>query len=329
MPVAIGLDVSKQHVDAVILLDEEGHKKRHKRFSNTAKGHAQLLAWTQHHRSAELSDCQMVMEATGPYHETLALALYQAGAGVSVINPKRLKDFASGLGLKAKNDPLDAFAMARYGQLCQPQPWQPDPPEYRHLKALLSRLEAVQTDRQRERNRLEKTQASDTSAPVLASLERSLTFLENEYQRLNQEINEHINRHPKLKDDRQLLASIPGIGPVLSAQMLALLHGGLRFERAPQFAAYLGLIPTQHQSGSSINKKPHLSKLGPARVRAKLYMAAIVASGCNPDVKALYQRLLERGKCPMAALGAAMRKLAQICFGVIKHQTPYQPQIAV
>lgn len=329
MSFAIGLDVSKKHVDGVILLDENGHKKRHKRFHNTPDGHAQLIAWAQRHSHAALSDCQMVMEATGPYHERLALALYQAGTGVSVVNPKRLKDFASGLGLKAKNDPLDAFAIARYGQLCQPQPWQPDPPEYRHLKALLSRLEAVQTDRQREHNRLEKAQASDTSATVLASLERSLTFLDNEYQCLQQEINEHINRYPTLQQDRQLLASIPGIGPVLSAQMLALLHGGQRFESAPQFASYLGLIPTQHQSGSSIHKKPHLSKLGPPRVRAKLYMAAIVASSCNPDVKALYQRLLERGKCPMAALGAAMRKLAQICFGVIKHQAPYQPQITL
>ena len=325
---ASGLDVSKKHVDAVILLDEEGHKKRHKRFSNNAQGHAQLIAWIQHHSAAELSDCQMVMEATGPYHETLALALYQAGAVVSVINPKRLKDFASGLGLKAKNDSLDAFAIARYGQLCHPPAWQPDPPEYRYLKELLSRLEALQTDRQRERNRLEKAQASAISATVLASLERSLAFLEDECQHLLQEINEHINQHPPLKSDRQLLASIPGIGPVLSTQMLALLHGGQRFDSAPRFASYLGLIPTEHQSGSSIHKKPHLSKLGPPRVRAKLYMAAIVASGCNPDVKALYQRLLERGKCPMAALGAAMRKLAQICFGVIKNQTPYQPQTA-
>ena len=327
MPFAIGLDVSKKHVDAVILLDEEGHKKRHKRFCNNAVGYRQLIAWVQRHCQTELSACQMVMEATGPYHETLALALYQAGARVSVVNPKRLKDFASGLGLKAKNDPLDAFAIARYGQLCQPQPWQPDPPEYRQLKALLSRLEALQTDRQRERNRLEKAQATETSAAVLDSLQRSLAFLEDEYQRLHQEIEDHINQHPKLKQDRQLLSSIPGIGPVLSTQMLALLHGGERFESAPQFASYLGLIPTQHQSGSSIHKKPHLSKLGPPRVRAKMYMAAIVASGCNPDIKALYQRLLERGKCPMAALGAAMRKLAQICFGVIKNQTPYQPQI--
>lgn len=329
MPFAIGLDVSKKHVDALILLDEDGHKKRHKRFRNTPEGHAQLIAWTPHHSHTELSDCQLVMEATGPYHEALALALFQAGAVVSVVNPKRLKDFASGLGLKAKNDPLDAFAIARYGQWCQPPAWQPDPPEYRQLKALLSRLEALQTDRQRERNRLEKAQATQTSAAVLDSLQRSLAFLEDEYERLQNDINDPINRHPKLKQDRQLLESIPGIGPVLSMQMLALLHGGERFESAPQFASYLGLIPTQYQSGSSIHKKPHLSKLGPPRVRAKLYRAAIVASGCNPDVKALYPRLLERGKCPMAALGAAMRKLAQIRFGVIKQQTPYQPQITV
>lgn len=323
----IGLDVSKKHVDAVILLDEAGAKKRHKRFSNNALGYQQLTAWAQHHSRAELSACQMVMEATGPYHEDLALALYQAGAVVSVVNPKRIKDFASSLGLKAKNDSLDALAIARYGQLCQPACWQPDPPEYRRLKQLLRRLEALETDRQRERNRLEKAQATETSAPVLDSLQRSLTFLDAEYQRLQQQINDHIKAHPKLQQDRQLLESIPGIGPVLSAQMLALLHGGQRFESASQVASYLGLTPTEHQSGSSIHKKPRLSKLGPSRLRAKLYMGAIVASGCNPDVKALYQRLLERGKCAMAALGAAMRKLAQICFGVIKNQAPYQPQI--
>jgi transposase len=325
----IGLDVSKRHVDAVMLLDEEGAKKRHKRFTNNAPGYQQLITWAQHHSRAELSACQLVMEATGPYHENLARALYQAGAVVCVVNPKRLKDFASGLGLKAKNDALDAFAIARYGQLCQPSPWQPEPAEYRYLKELLRRLEALETDRQRERNRLEKAQASDTSAAVLDSLQRSLMFLDAEYQRLQQQINDHIKAHPQLKQDRQLLESIPGIGSVLSAQMLALLHGGQRFDSASQVASYLGLTPTEHQSGSSINKKPRLSKLGPPRLRAKLYMAAIVASHHNPDVKALYQRLLERGKCAMAALGAAMRKLAQICFGVIKHQTPYQPQVTL
>lgn len=234
---------------------------------------------------------------------------------ISVINPKRLKDFASSLGLKAKNDALDAFAIARYGQMIQPEPWYPEPPEYRQLMQLLRRLDAIETDRQRERNRLEKAQISASSAEILASLERSLAFLDAEYQRLHQAIDEHIEGHPTLQQDRQYLASIPSIGPALSARLMALLHHGQRFASVAQFTSYLGVIPTEHQSGSSIHKRPHLSKLGPARERAKLYMAALGASRYNPDVKALYQRLIERGKCPKAALGAAMRKLAQICLG--------------
>ncbi|MCB1810525.1 MAG: transposase [Candidatus Competibacteraceae bacterium] len=184
----IGLDVSKKHIDAIILLDEAGVKKRHKRFSNEAKGYELLIAWARQHSRVELSACPMVMEATGPYHEHLALALHQAGAVVSVVNPKRIKDFASSLGLKAKNDARDAFAIARYGQLNRPDAWQPDPPEYRHLKGLLRRLEALEKDRQRERNRLEKAQAGHSSTAVLDSLQRSLAFLEAEYQRLIQEI---------------------------------------------------------------------------------------------------------------------------------------------
>ena len=197
------------------------------------------------------------------------------------------------------------------------------------LQELLRRLDALETDRQRERNRLEKAQISQASTEVLASLERSLAFLEAEYQRLRQAIDEHIDTHPTLKADRQLLASIPGIGPALSARMLALLQHGQRFASAAQFASYLGVTPTEHRSGTSIHQKPHLSKSGPPAMRAKLYMAALVASRHNPDVRAHYQRLIERGKCPMAALGAAMRKLAQMCFGVVKHQAHYQPQVAL
>ena len=110
--------------------------------------------------------------------------------------------------------------------------------------------------------------------------------------------------------------------------MGALLYHGQRFERASQVAAYLGLIPITHQSGTSVLLPPHLSKAGPAAWRAALYMPALVAIRFNPDVQHLYQRLLARGKAKMAAVGAAMRKLVHICFGVIKHQTPYQPQIA-
>lgn len=117
------------------------------------------------------------------------------------------------------------------------------------------------------------------------------------------------------------------MGDKTANRMLAVLHSR-KFTSAEQVAAFLGLVPVEHQSGSSIQKRPRLAKNGDAKTRAVLYMAAIVATKYNPHVKALYARLCARGKAKMAALGAAMRKLVHLCYGVIKHQTTYQPNWA-
>ena len=325
----LGIDVAKQKLDVVLLLDPEALKKRHKTVPNTPAGYQALELWYQQQTAAAPEACQVILEATGPYHEAAALALHEAGFTVSVVNPKVIKDFAKGLGIKAKNDGLDALTLARFGYLIKPARWQPEPLEYRRLTVLLRRLEALETDRQRELNRLEKAGVSQpVDADVIASLERSVQFLEAEQERVLALIDDHIEQHPTLCQDRHYLLSIPGVGPVLSVLMVALLQHGQRFASAAQFVSYLGVIPTEHQSGSSVRDKPHLSKTGPARVRGKLYMAALVAIRHNPDVCAFYERLLAKGKSKMAALGAAMRKLAQICFGVIKTQTTYQSQVA-
>ncbi len=325
---AFGIDVAKQKLDITLLVDSQSLKRRTKTLPNTPAGHQALLDWGRKHTGVGPEHWRLALEATGPYHDALAWALHQAGAVVSVLNPRQVKDYAASLNLKAKNDRLDALVLARFVAERQPPPWQPEPPEVRRLQALLRRLQALESDRQRERNRREQAQISQASEEVLASLERSLGFLEAERHHLIETINDHIDRHPRLKHDRQRLESIPGIGAVLSALMLTLLHKGRGFERAPQLAAYLGLTPTEHQSGSSVHQRPHLSKRGPAVVRAKLDMATLSALSCNPDVQALYERLLAKGKCKMLALGAAMRKLVHICFGVIKNQCDYQPQVA-
>ena len=152
-----------------------------------------------------------------------------------------------------------------------------------------------------------------------------ITALHNQKSALKAEIDRHIDSHPSLKKDRRLLESIPGIGPVISALMLAVIHSR-NFERATQCSAFLGLNPVQCESGTSVYKRPRLSKKGDGQIRAKLYMAAIVATHHNPDIRRQYKRLLRNGKTKMSALGAAMRKLVQICFGVLKHQNKYQPQ---
>ncbi len=322
----IGADIDKRKVHCVLLLDPTTGKNHKKVVPNTPAGMQQLVAWFSKQTGQPVDELWVIMEATGPYHETAAQMLYQAGATVSVVNPKQLKDYAKGIGHKAKNDSQDALALADYGAKHRPRAWQPPPPEFRQLQALLQRLEALEKDLQRERNRHEKATVSAASTEVLASLERSIAFLEQEKKRLLSQIDDHINRHPNLRADRDRLLSIPGIGPVLSRWALMLLQHGQRFASAAQFAAYLGLIPSEHRSGETVYKRPQLSKTGPGHLLAKFYMAAMVAVRYNPVVRAHYERLLQRGKCKMSALGGAMRKLAHICFGVIKNQTDFQLQ---
>jgi transposase len=217
--------------------------------------------------------------------------------------------------------------LARYGALLKPAAWTPPAAEARMLQALISRREAIAQDLQRERNRQEKADATDTPELIRKSLTDSIEFLSKQLVQLQQDIDQHIDRHPGLKNDLALLQSIPAVGPQVGNNMLAVMHAH-DFGSAEQLAAYLGLVPIERQSGSSVLGRARLSKAGPARVRAVLYMAAVVATRCNPHIKALYERLLARGKSKMSALGAAMRKLVHLCFGVIKTRKPYQGDYA-
>ena len=323
----IGIDVSKAKLDTLWIRELETMKVKGKVQQNTPEGHQALLKWALKLTGAPVGELHFVMEATGVYHESLAYRLHEAGAQVSVINPARVKDFGKSLGVQSKNDKKDSVVIARFGMTQSPALWEPEAPKIRKLKALIARCDAVKADIQREVNRLEKAVISDSSTEVQQSIETVKSQLEIERARLESLIDDHIDNYPDLKQDRKLLESIPAIGPVMARQMVAVLRSR-SFTKASQCAAFLGLIPIEHRSGTSVYSPPRLSKRGDARVRGKLYMAAVVATKHNPDIHAQYTRLLKAGKSKMSALGAAMRKLVQICFGVLKHQTPYQVQLA-
>lgn len=323
--VYLGIDVSKAKLDCT-LLEPVSDKRKTKVVSNDKAGFEGLLAWLTK-QGVAVGEAHGIMEATGVYHEQAALWLSDAGMRVSVVNPAQVRDFARGLAVRTKTDGTDSVTLARYGALTQPEAWQAPPLEIRELKALIARLEALETDARRELNRREKALVSQAPALVQESLDNHLASLSQEITRLQRAIDDHIDRHPGLKADRERLLSIPAVGGKTANRMLAVLHSR-RFTSAEQVAAFLGLVPVEHQSGSSIQKRPRLAKNGDAKTRAVLYMAAIVATQYNPHVKALYNRLCAKGKAKMAALGAAMRKLVHLCFGVIKHQTTYQPNWA-
>jgi transposase len=244
---------------------------------------------------------------------------------VSVANPADVHHFARSQAILSKTDGHDARVQALFAHERRPPAWQPPPAELKALRGLLQRLETVETDLQRERNRREKA-ARQGDTGVLASIDTMIGALEAQAQRLRQQIDDHIERDPRLCADRRLLESIPGIGAKLARRLLALIHTH-RFRSATQLAAYLGVVPRAHQSGT-IERPARLSKRGDAQLRALLYFPALVAKKHNPDVAAHWRRLQRAGNSPMACLGAAMRKLLHIAFGVVKNQTPYTPQAA-
>lgn len=322
----LGIDVAKAKLDCCLLLDPTSGKRKAKSIPNSQAGVLDLLHWLSKQGIAPAAT-HAILEGTGVYHEQAAIALCDAGVTVSIVNPAQARDFAKGLAIRSKTDGLDSLVLARYGALLQPAGWTPPSQQVRALQALLSRREAIAQDLRRELNRQEKADATDTPQLIRQSLAESIVFLRTQLKKLQQDIDDHINRHPELKDDLALLTSIPAIGQQSGSSLLAIMHR-YRFDSAEQLAAYLGLVPVERQSGTSVLGRARLSKTGPARVRAVLYMAAVVATRYNPHVKHLYERLLARGKAKMAALGAAMRKLVHLCFGVLKTRQPYRADYA-
>lgn len=322
-----GIDIGKEKFDIGWLRDVATGKKKTKVFKNTPAGHGQAADWLLNNLKVPAQDIVITLEPTGVYHEALMYFLHDCGFQILLANPGKARQYAESLDQLHKTDKLDSITLARYGHAQQHKltPWQPEPPEVRELKVMLRRLDALEKDLQREHNRQEAARVSLPSARVAQSLEDMIATLKAEIQRLQQDIDDHIDRFPELKRNRELLQSIKGIGTVMSRE-LVYLFASKRFTSARQAAAYIGLIPKLRESGTLKGRTP-LSKVGSARLRAKLYMAAVCAGTHNPDIKAQKARLLKAGKTQMQALGAAMRKLIQICFGVIKHQREYQPQL--
>jgi transposase len=322
----LGIDVSKLKLDCTLLLDPDNNKRKSKVVPNSRAGAQDLILWCAKH-GVGVDALHAVLEATGPYHEQAATTLHEGGVTVSIANPANVHDFSRALAMRSKTDALDSLVLARYGVAMRPAAWQPPPVHVRELRALITQLEALSKDRVRTLNRQEKLEASSASELVARSINDTLSFYDQEIARLEKAIKDHIDRHPDLKDDAKLLLTIPGVGPKVTRAMLRVMHTH-PFKRAEDLAAYLGLVPVQRQSGTSLRGRSRMSKAGPADVRALMYMAGVVAAQHNPHVRALYQRLLAAGKTKMSALGACMRKLAHLCFGVLKTRQAYRPDYA-
>lgn len=316
----LGIDISKNKFDVALLRSGQYHSAT---FNNNAAGFVKLRKWFKKRRAGQLHAC---LEATGRYGDDLALFLHEAGYQVSVVNPARIHAYGASQLRRNKTDKQDAKLIAHFCWTQSPALWTPPSAAQQELQAMVRQLEALQTMRQQERNRLH---ASIPSAIVRETVEKHIAFLDEQIDQLTGRIREHIDQHPDLKQRKELLTSIPGIADVTAARLLAEIPPLERFDGAPQLAAYAGLTPRQHQSGSSVFRRGHMTKTGNAHLRHALYMPAIVALRWNPIVQVLAERLRQRGKHKMVIVGAAMRKLLHIVYGVLKSGKPFDPDYAV
>ena len=328
----VGADVAKKTFDAALLRPGLHYSPTTLRevpvahFARSDQGVTDFLGWlrTQLGQVAAPVSVRLVMEATGGYSERLADWLRQQcpALGPAIVNPRQTAAFLKSLSLDNQNDRVVARALAFYGTERQPAPAEPLSPARRELRALSRQRDALVKEKVREENRAEECAVTR----FLTTLhKRRMAQLKRDIARLEDRMKKIIADTLELKRDAVLLCSMPGVGFVISAVVLAELGDVRRFRRARQVSAFVGLSPRKTQSGTSINTPAALSKHGNPRLRQVLYLAAMVAIRGHGPLRDFYDRLTARGMCGKAALCAVMRKMLTIMRALLIHNASYDP----
>lgn len=305
-PVFVGIDVAKDTVE-VACSDATTHT-----FTNNDAGHAKLVRWLARKRVALL-----VLEATGGYEQSCAVALAAAGVPVSVLNPRQARDFARAMGKLAKTDRIDAVVLCEFAAVLHARGHQPRAlasPEQRELAAVVARRRQLVTMLVSERQRLAvaHVRAKSSIEAVIELLLKQLADIDDDLQRTLQE------HHADLSE---LLQSVKGVGPTTASTLIAELPE-LGWLTRKQITSLVGLAPLNRDSGNFRGQR-HIFG-GRASVRRVLYVAALVATRFNPAIRACYERLVAAGKPKKVALVACMRKLLITLNAIARDKTPWR-----
>src|SRR5277367_4795882 len=262
----VGIDISKYFFDASV---EVSGKLRHHQFPNTEKGFEALLKWCQ---KWQVGSAHFCMEATGAFWVEIATTLHEAGFAVSVVNPACIKRFAQSELKRTKTDKVDAGIISRFCRAMSPSLWQPISAELQQLQKLARRVLDLTKIRQQEKNR---RSSKSLDGVTLESVERTLKFIEAEIVKLKQQIERLYKKYPQLQHKRELLLSIPGVGPETANTVISEVPCIEMFSSAKQLVAYAGLAPKEITSGSSIRGRTRISKTGRSRLRTVLYLPSV------------------------------------------------------
>jgi transposase len=316
MTAIVGIDIAKDKFD-VCLLSTTGQAQQNA-FPNTKSGIHKLHSWLKKQGAKTAHIC---LEATGIYGDLVAETLHTRGYRVSVINPVRIKSYAASQMRRNKTDSLDAALIADYCRSQQPPIWTPPIPELKELRALVRHLDDLKQEKQRAHNRLEVQTASQA---VAQHWRAQISLLEKQIEQTLGLIHDHIDQHPDLKQQNDLLNTIPGIGDITACHLIAELGDMTRFQDVGEVVAFIGLNPRQHQSGKK-QVTQGISRMGRAQLRAALYMPAVVAKRCNPRLQAWALQLSQRGLTGKQVIVAIMRKLVHLAYGILKSGRAFDP----
>jgi transposase len=301
----VGVDVSKATLDVASWTSKE-----YKRFRNDPTGIQDLIDWIK-----ILQPELLVLEATGGLELPFVAELAYAKIPVAVVNPRRIREFARSIGQLAKTDKLDAKVIAHFGAATHPEARKLPTNDEEKLTALITRRRQIIEMLTAEKNRLHSARFS-----MKERIETHLSWLESELQDLDHEITKFIHQSPIWKEKDKLLRSVPGVGPVTSATILAMLPELGTLNRK-KIAALVGVAPVNKDSGKRQKKRRVYG--GRANVRSVLYMAALSASKHNPRIKGFYDRLIKLGKEKKVALTACMRKLLVLLNAIMRVNQNY------
>jgi len=314
-----GIEVSAKEL--LVRLRRQGELEPLRNFTNTPEGREMIIRYLR--RAGRV--VRVCLESSGLYGLDLALALSgQEGLEVMVANPRAVRHFAQAMMKRSKNDQIDAGVLEQFALPMPFKPWQRPSVAALALHALARRLRELVEMQTAEKNRQHAAGVSKAiPAVVRRDLARSLRAQERAIERLTRQARKLIAQDSRLTERFELLDSVPGIGETSAVQLLGELGVLAPDLEARQWVAYAGLDPRQYTSGTSVHKKPRISKTGNKHLRHALFMPALVAVQHDPHLRAFYQHLLAQGKFKMQALVAVMRKLLHALHAMFKTHQPY------
>ena len=315
----VGIDVGSKEL--VMVIRRKGKNQKARSFTNTPEGHAAIVKTL----SSKKGDVRICLEATGIYHFDLAVSLNYANLTLMVVNPKAAKSYFDALMTRSKTDQVDAALLAQYAESMPFLAWQTPDAKTLQLRAFSRKIAALTKLKAQTKNQLHALESTN-SVPdiIIEETHESITFFENQIQRLKDHALVLINSDESLQRSLEIVTSIKGVANASAIQLLGELLILPKDMNHRQWVAFAGLDPRHHTSGTSVSKKPRISKAGNPYLRQALYMPALCAANRDPYVKAYYQHLIQdQGLKKMQALCAVMRKLIHAIHGMLKNETDF------